>query len=226
MDDIISKYFEDDEYSRYVNTVAFKKGQVILRPHDDTNNIYAVAKGLVKINNFDSRGNEYIAVIYGPGDFYPLAWLINRRRPPVYFQAITESKVHIIPMKIFQKHLNDNVNLSNGFMSRVIEQFAYYATTINNLGLKYGRERLYYRLLVWASKFGVKKNDLIVIPHISHSDLGITIHIARESVSKEISKLEELGVLEYNRTNITIKNPEYLQKALGKNVPIAFFDNI
>jgi CRP/FNR family cyclic AMP-dependent transcriptional regulator len=226
MDTTIAKYFEGEGYGQKIDTIAYKKGEVILRPHDDSSHIFAIVKGLVKIFNIDSRNKEYIAVIYGPGDFYPLAWLIDQSRPPVYFQAITDCEVHIVPRKMFQKHLKDNAELSNSFMNRVIEQFAYYATSINNLGLKYGKERLYYKLLVLSSRFGKKKDGAIIIPHISHSDLGVTIRMSREGVNKEIAKLEKLGVVEYSRANIKVNDIEFLQKELGESIPIAFFNNI
>jgi CRP-like cAMP-binding protein len=223
MNDIITDYFEADKYRGQINTVTFKKGEVILRPYDDTRNIYAISEGLLKIYNVDSDDKEYIAVIYGRGDFYPLAWLINQERPPIYFQAITKSKVHIVSRDVFQKHLSEDVNLSSSFTRRVIEQFAYYATTVNNLGLKHNRKRLCYMLLVLAAKFGEKKNELVTIPHISHSDLGATTHMTRESVNREVTELEKLGVLEYSRANIIIKDTKYLQKELGENVTVAFF---
>jgi CRP-like cAMP-binding protein len=226
MKDLITQYFSADEIKRHIKTITFKKGEMVMRPHDETNNIYAIINGLAKVYNVDVRKSEYISVIYGPGDFYPLAWLIDQSRPPIYFQAMTDCQMHVVPRKIFQRHINENIELSNSFTHRVVEQFAYYASTVNNLGLKYGRERLCYKLLVLGSKFGVDDDGTVVIPHISHSDLGATINMTRETVNKEISKLEKLGVLEYNRKNIVLKDMNYLHKEIGENVPVAFFDSI
>jgi CRP/FNR family cyclic AMP-dependent transcriptional regulator len=225
MNSIISKFFVNDEYSQHLKMVAFKKGELILRPHDDAHNIYAIANGLAKVYNIDSRGKEYISVIYGPGDFYPVAWLIDRPRPPIYFQAITDCLVHVIPRTVFQKLLKENIELSTAFTRHVIEQFAYYASTVNNFGLKYGNERLYYRLVVLASRFGKKRSHAIVIPAINHSDIAASIHMSRESVSREVTKLEKLGVLNYGRADITIHDIDYLQEQLGKTVPVLFFND-
>jgi hypothetical protein len=49
--------------------------------------------------------------------------------------------------------------------------------------------------------------------------------MTREGVSKEISKLEQLGIIDYARTGITIKDTEYLQRQLGEEIPLAFFDS-
>lgn len=226
MNKIIHDYFHTEKQSRNVKTVIFKKNEIILRPYDDTNNIYAISEGLIKLYNIDSRGKEYMAVIYGPGDFYPLAWLINQDRPSLYFQAITDCEIQIIPRIIFQEQLNKNIQLSNIFMQQVLEQFAYYASTVNNLGLKLGRERLYYKLLIIASRYGNNKKGVVTIPPISHSDLAITIRLTRETVSREISRLEKLNIIKYSRKNIIIKDIAYLQKGLGQSVSVTFFDYI
>jgi CRP-like cAMP-binding protein len=100
-----------------------------------------------------------------------------------------------------------------------------YASTLNNLGLKYASQRLCYRLLVLASRFGQKKGKTTTIPYISHSDLASSISLAREVVSREISRLEKLGVIEYGRSGILVKDSKHLQDEIGKDVSIIFFDN-
>lgn len=222
----ITDYLKNKDINKELNTVSFKKGEVILRPFEDTKLLYIITSGLVKIYSKDSRSKENIAVIYGPGDMFPLAWMIDQERPSVYFQAIGDCEVTLIPQQFFLENIKENTDLSTNFVRKVVEQFALYASTINNLGLKYGRERLAYRLLVLGARFGEKKVNTIVFPHISHSDLGATINMTRESITKEISRLEHLGVIEYSRAKITIKKPDQLQAEIGKNVPVIFFDNI
>jgi CRP-like cAMP-binding protein len=218
-------YFKSDDIKTKLKTITYKKGEVILRPHDETKNIHMIGSGMVKIYNFDPRGKEYTAIFYGPGDLFPLAWIIDQDRPAIYFKAITETKIYLIDLEQFREHLKENTELMQAFLRKVAEQFSLFASTVNNLGLKYGRERIYYKLLVLASKFGEKKNGSIVIPYFSQSDLGATVNMTREGVSKEISKLEQLGIIDYARTGITIKDTEYLQRQLGEEIPLAFFDS-
>jgi CRP-like cAMP-binding protein len=218
-------YFRSDEVRKKLKTVTYKKGEVILRPHDETKNIYLVGSGIVKIYNFDSRGKEYMGIFYGPGDLFPLAWIIDQERPAIYFKAISETKIYLINLEQFRKDLKENTELMQAFLRKVAEQFSLFASTVNNLGLKYGRERIYYKLLVLATKFGEKKNGATIIPYFNQSDLGATVSMTREGVSKEISKLEKLGIIDYTSSGITIYDIDYLQRQLGEEVPIAFFDS-
>jgi CRP/FNR family cyclic AMP-dependent transcriptional regulator len=222
MDKELEDYFKKNQ-SQLIN---FEKSEIILRPFHNSTNIYAINSGLVKVYSYDSRGKENIAVIYGPGDFFPLAWLINQKRPSVYFKSLSECSFYIIPQDVFQEAIKNNSDLSAAFVQRVVKQFALYASTLNNLGLKYARERLCYRLLVMAARYGETRGDEKVIPYITHNDLAATINITREGVTKEISRLEKIGVIKYDRSNIVIKNIEHLQQEVGKGVPVIFFDSL
>jgi CRP-like cAMP-binding protein len=222
----LSDYFENSDNKRRIQTVDFKKGELILGPNHDTKYMHVIQSGLVKIYGFDSRNNEYLAVIYGPGDIFPLAWIIDRNRPSVNFQALNDCRITLIPQKVFEESLNIDEKLRGAFLKRIVEQFALFATSINNLGLKYGRERVCYRLLLMAVRFGERKNGVTLIPHINQADFALTVKMTRESTSKEIAWLERQGVLEFDRTHMIIKDLEFLQNQVGKGVPVIFFDNI
>jgi CRP/FNR family cyclic AMP-dependent transcriptional regulator len=218
MDKFISDNFKN------IEKISFKKNEMILRPYEDTKYVYEIESGLVKVYGFDSRNKENIAVIYGSGDLFPLAWVIDSQRPSVYFRAISESVILLIPKKLLQEGIKQDAELLYTFMLRTVRQFALFSSTVKNLGLKYGRERLAYKLLVLMAKFGVERDGHIIIPYINHTDLGVTINMTRESVSKEISRLVRLQVVEYSRSEIVIKSPEGLQNEIGKDVQVMFFD--
>jgi CRP-like cAMP-binding protein len=220
MELLVTEYFKRKKLNGQLKSVKIKKGESILRPYEDTQFIYELAQGLVKVFTLDSRGKENIAVIYGPGDLFPLAWIIDEDRPPLYFKSITECKLNLVPQQIFQDLMVKDVNLYKKFTRRVLEQFATVGVTLNNLGLKYGRERLSYQLVVLAHRFGESQGSTIVIPYINQSDLGATLNMARESVSIELTRLEKMGIIKSGRSKIIINNLKKLEKEIDKNVPI------
>jgi CRP-like cAMP-binding protein len=221
----ITDFFEKYGIKNILQTEAFNKNEIILRPYEDTKYMYAITAGLVKVYTFDSRKKENVQIIYGPGDLFPLAWIIKQQRPSVYFQSLQDSDVVIIPRELLITLLKENNDFLMAFMKRIMEQLALFASTINNLGFKYGRERLCYRILLLASRYGLKENNVVKIPHISHSDLATSINMSRESVNREMIALEKKGIIECVRPFITILDAQRLQNEVGKDVPIMFFNN-
>jgi CRP-like cAMP-binding protein len=226
MDKSLLDYFKDKTAKGKIETVSYAKNEIILRPFVDTKYIYRINTGLVKAYTLDSRKKENIAVIYGSGDLFPLAWIIEADRPSVYFQTIAVCTMQLIPQKYFQEQLAKNNGLALEFMRHVVKQFALYASTLNNLGLRYGHERIAYRLLVLAARFGVEENNHIKIPRISHGDLAATVNMTRESTSRLVSRLKKMGIITYDLKEIKILDIEKLKAEVGKDVPVMFFDNI
>jgi CRP/FNR family cyclic AMP-dependent transcriptional regulator len=226
MNTALIDYFKDEELLLQLEIVIFKKGEKILRSYDETNFFHVIKNGLVKLYVIDPRGKENVGAIYGPGDLFPLAWIIGAKRPSVSFQAITECEIYLLPLAFFRESLKNDLSLSNVFARKVVEQFALFASTVNNLALNRGRERLAYGLLLLAARFGEEEEGVTVLPPISKSDLAAAINMARESTHREIAKFEKRGAIEYNRSGIVIKDKQFLQKEIGKNIPLIFFDAI
>jgi len=212
------------EIQKHAKIRRFKKGMVIVRRDDDTNYLHIVISGLVKAYTENSRGEETITVIYGPDDIFPLSWIINQERTPVDFGAIADCEIALIPRAIFLKYLKESPDISYAVMQKILEQYIMFGGRIINLEFKFARERLAYRLLSLAAKFGEKKDNTLVIPHISQNDLGVTINLSREHVSKEMARFEQLGLVKYDNTGIYILDVANLHKECGKDTVIPLLD--
>ena len=58
-----------------------------------------------------------------------------------------------------------------------------------------------------AQQFGTRKGNMVTIDlPLAHKDIASMVGLTRETVSLEMKKMEQLGVIEYKRNNITIKN--------------------
>ena len=212
------------ELQKHVKVVDYKKGEIILRPYDQNQNIYAIGEGLVKVYRINSLGEEVISVIYGPDAIFPMMWIIEDKPQHVYFQALTACKIGLVPKDSFLGAAMRNTEVAFALTRKILEQFGIYASRVDNLGLKYARERLAYQLLVLAVRFGVTKDELITLPHISQQDLAAMIHLSRESVSREIKRFEKHDLIEYRKAHIIIKNPDKLRQEIGKDVDVTFYD--
>lgn len=210
-----------------VKRTLHKKGDVLLRPYDETSFVHTVRAGLVKVYTMDSQGNENMVAIYGSGDMFPMGWIIQERHQNAYFQAMTDCEIATLPRDYFLSRIKSNPHVAFAVIQKLLEQIYVYAARANNLGLRYARERLAYRLLVLSARFGTPEpgSQSVSIPHITQQDLASTINVSRENVNREITRLEKMGIITYNRRAITIHDPAALRKELGKGVQVMFYDD-
>lgn len=207
-------------------TVHYKKGEIILRAYGDTEYLYRIRKGLIKVYSISSSGQEKIIEIYGPGDIFPIGWIIGRGIQDVYFETMTDCELRIVSKEIVMEQLKKSADISFAILRKVMDQFMLYSSRVVNLELKFGRERLAYRLLLLAARIGEKQNDKLILPFISQQDLASAVNIGRESASREMARFERLGLIKYTRKNIIINDHKKLHNEIGKDVEILYYDTI
>jgi CRP-like cAMP-binding protein len=87
------------------------------------------------------------------------------------------------------------------------------------LSYRYASDKLTYRILNLAERFGTAKDGKIYIRvPVTHRGLGMFVNMARESVSREIEKLVDRHLISYSRQHITIEDPEKLVKSLHETI--------
>ena len=209
----------------HAKTVKYKKGEIILRSFDDRKHMYEICSGLVKVYSLTPDGGENIIVIYGRDDLFPLDWIIEQQTQNVYFQAISDTEVYEMPKGMFLAQLKNDPDMTYAVMQQIVKQLYLLSSRVTNLGFKYARERLAYRLLLLSARFGIKKDGFMELPHITQQDLSATLNVSRENVSRELNRLVGKGTITYGRDVIRIFNPQALQKELGDNVTVMFRDN-
>lgn len=206
-------------------TLKFKKGTVLLRPEDVTPDIFFVLEGFLKAYSINARGEEAVVGIFGKDDFFPLAWIVGQRRLNIFIQAMSDCSVAKIRQDIFLDRMKGSASLTFAITQKVTEQFMLYMSSLNNLSLKYGRERLAYKLLLLAAIFGEKKAESIMLPPISQFDLAAMVNISREGISREMSRFDRMGILSYSSKGIEILDVTRLRKELGEDVSVMFYDS-
>lgn len=205
----------------------YPRGKTILRPFEPPEACYLVETGLVKVYSIDQQGEEEVRILYGKDELFPLPWLIGQPTFNTFYQALTDCVILRIPLHDFLASLRADPELSFAVLTQVIEQFAVYSARIDNLEYKYARERLAYRLLALAERFGEPSGDSsgdIVLPHLSQQEIGAMINMARESVNRELSRFERLGFITHCAGCIVITNRDGLRKEIGDPNDKLYFD--
>ncbi len=186
------------------------KSEIIIRPGDDPSHFFYIREGFVKVYFINSEGEEYLHIIYGQGEIFPLSWIVNRVRRNVFYETITPSKLLRISREDFLEATASNPENGFAVMQQVVSQFNIYLDRIDNLEYKYARERLVYRLLFLAGRFGKKIDGRMTIPYFTQQDLASSINLSRESAVRELNKLKNKQLIDYNSSSIVLLDIEAL----------------
>ena len=204
----------------------YRKGQVMLRPGDEPSDIFLIVEGIVKIYAINNLGEEYIHILFGPGEMFPLAWVVNSTPVSLYFAATSDCTVQRIAQEHFTKALDSNPQTGKEILAQAMRQFSVYVARVDNLEYKYARERLAYRILLIAQRFGKKNGENVELPFLGQQELGASINLSRESVSRELNRFLKMGLIVYEKGCLMVLDAQGLRKEIGNTSHSLFLDNL
>ena len=193
----------------------YSAGEIIARAEDDLKSIYLIESGFVRVYSINSRNEEYLHIIYKSGELFPLMSLTAKKQRGVFYEALDTAVVRRLPVDDLLHQMKTDAQLAYELTMQIMEQFNVYIDRVDNLEYKFGRERLVYRILALASRFGRKNaRGLSIDLPITQKVLGSSINLSRETVARELRRLEDRGLVTYEDRKILILDLEALAAEL------------
>jgi CRP-like cAMP-binding protein len=192
----------------------YKKGQVILRPEDKIEYIYFIEKGYVKFYYLSPDGKELTFLIYKPGYIFPLLFtFLGDTTTRYYFEAYTPLTLRRAPRETFTELISTNNFLMFSLSQEVVLRWQELLNRMELLKLGTASQNVAYVIEFCARQFGIQKGKSITIDlPLAHKDIASMVGLTRETVSLEMKKIEQEGLIEYKRGNITINDIEAFRK--------------
>lgn len=215
----LAKFFMSGRSAHY------SKGEVVVAGDDHSPEVYYLSKGFVKVYSIDDDGEEYTHIIYKVGDIFPFIWALKGVKRHIFYEALNSCVLWRLPKDSFLDHLKANTDIiSYSVLMQLSDQFNIYADRLDNLQYKSAYERVVYRLLFLAGRFGKKNgaNIIIDVP-ITHKIIASSINLARESVSRELEKLIHKGLISNEDGKIIIKNVQNLSQEFSEPVSLDYW---
>lgn len=196
------------------------KGEIVLGNEPEPNGVYYISSGFIKIYSVSDTGQENLHIVYGPGELFPLIWAYLGIEPEsLYHQALSDCTLWRLSRDWFQHFIKHNAPVSYAVSLQLAYQFSIYSDRVDNLEYKKASERVAYRLLFLAYRFGKKSNGRITIDApITHEVFANSINLARESVSREMETLEHERIIEKPDRVIVIRDIKRLAERLSRPV--------
>lgn len=189
------------------------KNEIIYFAHEEQNRVYFLKKGIIKIVELGSDGNETVKEVLQKGDLFGQITLDNSEVDE-YAVALSDY-VTVCSFKIedFEKVIQQNPTLAIKFTKLVGLRFRRLENRYANLMFKDVRTRLLLFLEEWAKKEGTTTEDGITLKnYLTHQDIAGLICSTRQTVSQLFSDFKHHGLIDYNRSMITIPDVVQLKK--------------
>ncbi|HVT00755.1 MAG TPA: Crp/Fnr family transcriptional regulator [Patescibacteria group bacterium] len=210
MDSIKEKI--EEFFSKY-KIQKYKKGEILVRAGDDPAGIFYLKSGLVREYAISKTGEEVVVNIFKTGAFFPMSFAINKTPNTYFFEAMEDLILVRAPSEDVVEFIKTNSDVLFDLLRRVYLGTDGLLSRMAYLMSGSASERLIIELIITAKRFGTKESSEIMVS-TTEKDLATQTGITRETVSREIKKLKDKGLIDFGKHSLVIKDIAKLEEEI------------
>ncbi len=187
--------------------------QVILLENDWGNSVYFILNGWVKIRTYNIDGKEVTLNIVGKGELFGEMAALDEAPRSTDVITLTPTLICNVPSQDFVQLLATEPQAG----IRLAKQMARRLRQVNRrlrLRESDSTARVADVILFLAEGQGIKVEGGIEVPNLSHRELSSLSGLARETVTRVLSKLEKKELIIRDRDLIRIPDLHALEKMM------------
>lgn len=196
----------------------YRRGQIILFQGESPRYVYLVKKGLVKTYNIDYDGKEQFIDIGSTGTIFPKLWIWGQENnAQYYYEALSDCDIYVIPKEAYRSFIKKDPELVMDEMTNALVDYKNSSTRLNALLYTRASDKLAHILKYLANSYAPNshKDHLTINIKLTHQHLASLTGLTRETVSVELNKLKNQGVIKYKPSEYKI-NVRKLDQILKK----------
>lgn len=199
---------EVDYLSQRVECIQFGKKEFIYDHGDESDYIYLLSKGSVKLGNFLDEGKELIKYIVQPGEVFGEKALINNHVREEFAVSVRENvQIWKIQTTDIQKLILQNGPLGIYFTSVIQDRLNNMERRLGSFIAKNARSRIVDFIKFNAETRGKQIGYEILINHkLTHQDIANITGTSRQTVTSVLNELKRLNLIYFNGMGILVRD--------------------
>lgn len=186
-----------------------RKGELIHLPQEE-DRVFTLKVGVLKIVEVDAEGNEQLIEILRPGDLFGQFTLTHHNGNQ--YAVVLSDYVTFCSFLVadFETIMQRNPSLGIRYTKWIGLRLRQLENRYANLMYKDVRTRLRLFLKEWVEKDAKPGRPNVLSNYLSHKDISHLICSNRQTVTELFNEFRLAGMLQYDRSQITITNPALL----------------
>ncbi len=181
-----------DEIMTVTHSISYKKGEIIYRAGDQSNSLYIVNQGRVRIYRLSESGKEQLLRILNPGDFTGELALFNDSIHEAYASAMLDTSVCTVKGSDFQNLLLKYPTIA----LKVMAEFSTRLEKVEKQTTRLATEKVDTRIALFLAECidNASNNNEITLP-MNKKDLASYLGTTPETISRKLLEFETLGYI-------------------------------
>lgn len=193
--------------------LTFKKGEILIRADDDPAGIFYLKSGTVRQYAISKEGEEQTLTLYKPISYFPMMWAINNFHNSYYFEALTEVEIYRAPKDEVVEFIKKEPEVLYDLTRRIYSGMHGLLSRMEYLLFNSAYNKILFTLINNATRFGTNENGEVHL-HMTHKDIAAFSGLTKETISREIKKLEEKRLVKNQNQLLIIQDIKLLENEL------------
>lgn len=187
----------------------YGKDEVIHFQNEVCNAMDIILTGQVLVQKIDENGNILTISTFSPSDVMGANLIFSSRNCyPMTIMAKSDVVMLHIHKELILELCQSNITFLTSLIAIISDKAITLTDKINSISLKTIRECIIDFL---AYEYHIQKSNVIKL-NMSKKEMAERFGIQRPSLSRELKKMRNDGLLEYDAKTITIKNMDIIMK--------------
>jgi CRP-like cAMP-binding protein len=200
------------ELGRRCRLQAHRSGTTVIDQHDEDTDLFAILDGRVRITLLSSKGQEVSFRDQEPGTAFGLLSAIDGRPRSASAVALTDTRVAVVSGPL----LKDTMARAPAVMDAVTHHLAFLVRELSERIFEFStmvaRQRVHAELLRLAERAEPAGGTGVLIrPAPTHVAIATRISTQRETVSREMSTLARMGLVERRSGGLLVRDVDALE---------------
>jgi len=189
-----------------------KRGVRLYSPGDESDALYLVVSGKVKVSRMASDGRECVLEIVGPGQLFGEMAVFDPAPRTTYAAAITRTELLRLDAVDAQGLIDTDPDFSRALLAHSAARLRAASDSLTALVLSDAPGRLARLLIQLAKRFGRHESGAIVLNHdLTQQELAYMVGASRETVNKALVDFANRDWIHCQSRSVTILHPEKLE---------------
>lgn len=183
---------------------SYSRGSYILHSGDNISSLYLVLKGGLNAQAFDIYGNVNLISHIPEGGLFGGAFAFSDEAPCPDLVSAEDSRILVLPIDKglcpCERKCDTHMQFYSNLIKLLARRSASLITKINHLSQRSIREKL----LSYLKTEEIKQGGGYIKLHFDRQQLADYLCVDRASLSRELSKMKEDGIIDYNKNTFKL----------------------
>jgi CRP/FNR family transcriptional regulator, cyclic AMP receptor protein len=190
----------------------YERDAQIMGEHDETDDVFFVLDGAVRVNSHASTGREVVFTEVSAGGMFGEFSAIDGLPRSATVIAMSHCLVARMSAEAFSSVLHANARVAYRLIEVLVSRIRRTTERFFEVSALAVRDRVHRELLRLATDSGLPGQGAVIAAAPTHYEFAVRIGTHREAVTREFNRLESAGIIEVKKRHIRILNMTQLRQ--------------